>query len=67
MRDERTSLLIAIARKTLGIKHFKTTGQPDADLHLVSAEALGRALEAAYDAGLLVGHRATRSEHGECR
>lgn len=62
MDDERLELLLAISRRTLGIGSFELTGKPTADVHLVSAEDIGRALESAYDAGLIVGYRMARAE-----
>ena len=62
MHDERLELLLAISRSTLGIERFELTGKPTADCHLVSAEDVGRALESAYDAGLIVGRRIGRAE-----
>lgn len=56
MMDAHKKLLLGIARETLGIRTFEPTGKITADFHLVSAEAIARALEAAYDAGLVVGH-----------
>ncbi|SDC60826.1 DUF6900 domain-containing protein [Paraburkholderia lycopersici] len=61
MHDERLELLLAISRRTLGIERFELTGKPTADVHLVNAEDVGRALESAYDAGLLVGYRMCRA------
>ncbi|MFX1675242.1 hypothetical protein PWR63_23835 [Paraburkholderia sp. A2WS-5] len=62
MRDERLELLLAISRRTLGIERFELTGKQTVDCHLVSAEAVGRALESAYDAGLIIGRRVGRDE-----
>ncbi|CAG9232635.1 conserved hypothetical protein [Paraburkholderia tropica] len=62
MYDERLELLLAISRRTLGIERFELTGKQTADFHLVSAEDVGRALETAYDAGLIIGHRMGRAE-----
>ncbi|MCG5076013.1 DUF6900 domain-containing protein [Paraburkholderia tagetis] len=62
MRDERLELLLAISRRTLGIERFELTGIQTADCHLVSAEDIGRALESAYDAGLIVGRRVGYAE-----
>ncbi|MFD1561357.1 DUF6900 domain-containing protein [Paraburkholderia silviterrae] len=62
MRDERLELLLAISRRTLGIEGFELTGKQTVDYHLVSVEDVGRALESAYDAGLIVGHRVGRAE-----
>lgn len=62
MDDERLELLLAISHRTLGITSFELTGKQTLDFHVVNAEDIGRALESAYDAGLLVGHRMGRSE-----
>lgn len=62
MRDERLELLLDISRRTLGIERFGLTGKPTVDHHFVSAEDVGRALESAYDAGLIVGHRIGRAK-----
>ncbi|WP_430229149.1 DUF6900 domain-containing protein [Paraburkholderia tropica] len=62
MHDERLELLLAISRRALGIERFELTGKQTADFHLVSAEDVGRALETAYDAGLIIGHRMGRPE-----
>jgi hypothetical protein len=62
MRDERIELLLAIARRGLDIDTFEPTGENDIDLREISVEDVGRALEAAYDAGLLVGYRIGRAE-----
>jgi hypothetical protein len=62
MHDERLELLLAISRRTLGVESFELTGKPTADAHLVSADDIGSAMEAAYDAGLLVGYRMGRAE-----
>lgn len=57
MYDERIELLRAIARESLGVEAFRLPGMPSPDFHIVSADSLTSALEAAYDAGLLAGHR----------
>jgi hypothetical protein len=62
MNDERLELLLAISHRTLGIESFELTGKQTLDLHVVSVEDIGRAMEAAYDAGLLIGHRMGREE-----
>ena len=62
MHDDRLELLLAISRRTLGIESFELTGKPTADAHLLSADDIGRALESAYDAGLIVGYRMGRAE-----
>lgn len=58
VNDERLELLQSIAYETLGIASLESTGKPTADFRVISIENLARALEAAYDAGLLVGARA---------
>jgi hypothetical protein len=55
-------LLSAISRRTIGIEKFELTGKPAADTHFVSVADVGRALEAAYDAGLIAGYRIRRAE-----
>lgn len=62
MHDERLKLLLAISRTTLDIESFELTGKAALDHHLVSADDIGRALESAYDAGLLIGHQMGRAE-----
>jgi hypothetical protein len=62
MRDERLELLLAISRRTLGVERFELTGKQTADYHVVSSDDVGRALESAYDAGLIIGHRMGRAE-----
>ena len=62
MHDERLELLLAISRRTLGIESFELTGKLTNDARLVSADDVGRALESAYDAGLLVGYNMARAE-----
>ena len=54
--DAHLELLLAIARENLGIETFELTGKPRADFRTVSVADIASALEAAYDAGLLVGH-----------
>lgn len=62
MYDERLELLLAISRKTLGVESFELTGKQTLDLYIVSVDDVGRALESAYDVGLIVGHRMGREE-----
>ncbi|HEY1610093.1 MAG TPA: hypothetical protein VGG24_12570 [Paraburkholderia sp.] len=62
MRDERVDLLLAIAGRAMDIDTFEPTGETGTDLREVNVEDVGRALEAAYDAGLLVGYRIGRAE-----
>ncbi|MGF6753052.1 DUF6900 domain-containing protein [Paraburkholderia sp. GAS334] len=66
VNDERLELLQSIAHETLGISSLQPTGKPTADFRVVSIENLSLALEAAYDAGLLVGAR-TLCATGETR
>lgn len=54
--DARLNLLLSIAHETLGIATFELSGKASADLRIVRVDSLARALEAAYDAGLVVGH-----------
>ena len=54
--------LLRIARDELGIESFDAVGAPDADVRMCRVEDIGRALERAYDLGLLVGHTVTRGE-----
>jgi len=65
VNDERIDLLLAIARRALRIDTFDATGERNIDLREVSVEDVGRALEAAYDAGLLTGYRVARAENLE--
>lgn len=65
MGDERIDLLLAIARRALDIDTFDVTGERKIDLREVRVAELGRALEAAYDAGLVVGYRIGRGEGRE--
>jgi hypothetical protein len=58
--EERLTLLRMIAAEVLGIDRLEPTGNVTADLHVVNIDRLTLALEAAYDAGLLVGHRVAR-------
>jgi len=60
--DERVELLLAIARRALDIHRFEPTGERDRDFREVGVEDVKRALEAAYDAGLLIGYRIGRAE-----
>jgi hypothetical protein len=58
--DERLALLQAISTDILGIERLAPIGKPTADFRVIDIEQLARALEAAYDAGLLVGQRVAR-------
>lgn len=66
--DAHLALLLDIARETLGIETFSMSGKLTADFHVVAADDVARALEAAYDAGLVVGYSVrrdtSRDEHG---
>ena len=59
--DAHWEPLLAIAREELGIDSLDPTGKASTDIRLCRIEDLGRALERAYDFGLLVGHRVTRA------
>jgi hypothetical protein len=62
--DERLALLQAIATDVLGIDKLEPTAKPTADFRIVNVEHLIVALEAAYDAGLVVGRRVAREGNG---
>ncbi|KDR39378.1 DUF6900 domain-containing protein [Caballeronia glathei] len=53
--DAREEVLRTISNEVLGIESFEPTGAPSAGFRTVSVRELGRALEAAYEAGLFVG------------
>jgi hypothetical protein len=53
--------LLTIASDELGIDSFDPIGKPSADFRMCRVEDIARALERAYDVGLLVGHAATRA------
>lgn len=55
-RDAHWDLLLSIARETLGIETFDLSGKASADFRVISVESLANALEAAYDAGLMIGY-----------
>ena len=54
--------LIAIASAELGIHSFEETGKVSTDIRLVRISSLARALERAYDFGLLMGHSVSRTQ-----
>ncbi|SAL80394.1 hypothetical protein AWB68_05847 [Caballeronia choica] len=56
-KDERFDLLELIARENLGIDALEPTGKPTWDFRIVSVENLSRALESAYNAGMVSGYR----------
>jgi hypothetical protein len=62
-------LLLTVAREELEVDSFEPTGKLGTDLRLVRVENVGRALERAYDYGLLVGRAASQAEcaceHGD--
>jgi hypothetical protein len=60
IHHERLALLETIATEVLGIDTLEQTGKLTKDLRVIHIEDLAHVLEAAYDAGLLVGHRAAR-------
>ncbi|RFU45930.1 DUF6900 domain-containing protein [Paraburkholderia sp. DHOC27] len=62
VHDERVVLLRGIANEILGIERLEPTGKPTADFRIVNIEQVALALEAAYDAGLVVGRRVARGE-----
>jgi hypothetical protein len=56
MTEARWDLLRSIARETMGIESFEPRGKATTDFRVIGVENLARALEAAYDAGLVVGY-----------
>lgn len=57
MKEERFALLEMIASETLGIETLESTGKLTADFRIIGIENLARALESAYDLGLVTGYR----------
>ncbi|MGF6638236.1 DUF6900 domain-containing protein [Paraburkholderia sp. MM6662-R1] len=55
--------LIAIASEELGINYLTESGKVTTDIRLVRISSLAKALERAYDFGLLMGHSVSRAEH----
>jgi hypothetical protein len=60
--DAHWDLLVSIARETLDIETFELSGKASVDFRVVSVDSLARALEAAYDAGLMVGYSVASKE-----
>lgn len=59
--DERLMTLREIAHECFGVETFSLSGEaPDAPL-VVCAESIVRALESAYDIGLIAGYRLNRT------
>ncbi|SAK85231.1 hypothetical protein AWB81_04346 [Caballeronia arationis] len=56
-KDERFELLEMIASESLGITSLAATGKLTADFRVIGVENLARALESAYDLGLVTGYR----------
>jgi len=65
--DERLELLRTISTDVLGIDQLEQTGKLTKDLRVIHIEDLCRALEAAYAAGLMVGHRVARGGNDDTR
>lgn len=65
--DERLELLRTISIDVLGIDRIEQTGKLTKDLHIIHIEDLTHALEAAYDAGLIVGYRTARGGNEDTR
>jgi hypothetical protein len=65
--DERLELLRTISADVLGIDQLEQTGKLTKDLRIIHIEDLAHALEAAYDAGLMVGHRVARGGNDDAR
>jgi hypothetical protein len=58
--DERLHTLSEIAHDCFGIETFSTTDQTQAR-YVVCAASIARALESAYDIGLITGYRLNRA------
>lgn len=61
MKTERQELVRMIANDNLGIDALEPTGKMTADFRVISVDDIARALETAYDAGVIAGfhlHRA---------
>jgi hypothetical protein len=56
VQDAHWDLLLSIARETFDVETFELSGKASVDFRVVSVDNLARALEAAYDAGLVVGY-----------
>lgn len=59
--------LLVIASEQFGIHSFEPTGKPTTDIRLVRIADIERALERAYDFGLLMGHSVSRAEYAGAR
>lgn len=55
--------LVTIASEELGIRSFAESGKATTDIRLVRISSVAKALERAYDFGLLMGHTVTQAEH----
>ncbi|MFL9929319.1 hypothetical protein P0D88_08660 [Paraburkholderia sp. RL18-103-BIB-C] len=55
--------LAAIANEELGIRSFAESGKVTTDIRLVRISSVAKALERAYDFGVLMGHAVNRAEH----
>jgi hypothetical protein len=67
IHHERLALLETIATEVLGIDTLEQTGKLTKDLRVIHIEDLAHALEAAYDAGLVVGHRVARGGNDDAQ
>jgi hypothetical protein len=65
VQDAHWDLLLSIARETFDIETFELSGKASVDFRVVSVDNLARALEAAYDAGLMVGYSVGSEESVE--
>ena len=63
--DERMRMLVEIARETLRVKTLEIPGNTPLDMHTCGIDDVLRALEAAYDAGLLTARRVFSGMDGE--
>lgn len=59
--DERLSTLAEIAHDCFGIETFPCGSDQGGARYLVCAESIARALDSAYDIGLIAGYRMSRA------
>jgi hypothetical protein len=67
IHHERLALLETIATEVLSVDTLEPTGKLTKDLRVIHIEDLAHALEAAYDAGLVVGHRVARGSNDDAQ
>jgi hypothetical protein len=67
IHHERLALLETIATEVLSVDTLEPTGKLTKDLRVIHIEDLAHALEAAYDAGLVVGYRVARGSNDDAQ